>query len=315
MTATQGAADPPGADPDVLVYDGSFPGFLCALAEALNLARTKAPVPPIRARGREAGLFTESVEARRDDARAASLWRRLSRKLGEERLRTCLEAFCSDFEGKETALAAVIARAAAAGPAVFDDLNDPATMLVAKAARRAGAQAQLISGLVRFAELADGSWYAPIEPDCDVLPLVAEHFAARYADMAFAIHDRRRGTALVHEPGAACALVEGFEFAGGGGRGRLRPPRTRAARRLARLLRLGIDRATREPETAGFPYAEKVLALPAGDDSRPGGSRAGGRSCVGSRFRRAHGGQRLQGVVKWRHKIIPGERRLSVPRD
>ncbi len=217
MTATQGAADPPGADPDVLVYDGSFPGFLCALAEALNLARTKAPVPPIRARGREAGLFTESVEARRDDARAASLWRRLSRKLGEERLRTCLEAFCSDFEGKETALAAVIARAAAAGPAVFDDLNDPATMLVAKAARRAGAQAQLISGLVRFAELADGSWYAPIEPDCDVLPLVAEHFAARYADMAFAIHDRRRGTALVHEPGAACALVEGFEFAGGGG--------------------------------------------------------------------------------------------------
>jgi len=223
MTASQGAADPPGADPDVLVYDGSFPGFLCALAEALNLARAKAPVPPIRARGREAGLFNESVEARRDDARAASLWRRLSRKLGEERMRTCLEAFCSDFEGKETALAAVIARAAAAGPAVFDDLNDPATLLVAKAARRAGAQAQLISGLVRFAELADGSWYAPIEPDCDVLPLVAEHFAARYADMAFAIHDRRRGTALVHEPGAACALVEGFEFAGGEGGAALSP--------------------------------------------------------------------------------------------
>ncbi len=217
MTASTEASAPSGGDPASLAYDGSFPGFLCALAEALNLARTGASVPTIRARGREAELFNESVEARRDDARAAGLWRRLSRKLGEERTRTCLEAFCSDFEGRETALAAVIARAAAAGPAVFDDLNDPATLLVAKAARRAGAQAQLVSGLVRFAELADGSWYAPIEPDCDVLPLVAEHFAARYADMAFAIHDRRRGTALVHEPGAACALVEGFEFAGGGG--------------------------------------------------------------------------------------------------
>ena len=205
------------ADPDALAYDGSFPGFLCALAEALNLARSGAPVPPIRARERVAGLFNEAVEARRDDARAASLWKRLSRWFGEERTLTCLEAFCSDFEGRETALAAVIARAVSAGPAVFDDLNDPATLLVAKAARRAGCQAHLIAGLVRFAELADGSWYAPIEPDCDVLPLVAEHFAARYADMAFAIHDRRRGTALVHQPGAACAIVEGFEFAGGEG--------------------------------------------------------------------------------------------------
>jgi len=205
------------ADPDALAYDGSFPGFLCALAETLNLARSGAPVPPIRARERVAGLFNEAVEARRDDARAASLWKRLSRRFGEERALTCLEAFCSDFEGRETALAAVIARAVSAGPAVFDDLNDPATLLVAKAARRAGCQAHLIAGLVRFAELADGSWYAPIEPDCDVLPLVAEHFAARYADMAFAIHDRRRGTALVHQPGTACAIVEGFEFAGGEG--------------------------------------------------------------------------------------------------
>ena len=205
------------ADPDALAYDGSFPGFLCALAEALNLARSGAPVPPIRARERVAGLFNEAVEARRDDARAASLWKRLSRRFGEERALTCREAFCSDFEGRETALAAVIARAVSAGPAVFDDLNDPATLLVAKAARRAGAQAHLIAGLVRFAELADGSWYAPIEPDCNVLPLVAEHFAARYADMAFAIHDRRRGTALVHQPGASCAIVEGFEFAGGEG--------------------------------------------------------------------------------------------------
>jgi probable DNA metabolism protein len=226
LSALPGSALPPGgeagivatrSDAAVLAYDGSFPGFLCALAEALNLARSGAPVPPIRAREQEAGLFDEAVEARRDDVRAASLWRRLERRFGGERTQICLEAFCSDFEGRETALAAVIARALSAGPAVFDDLNDPATLLVAKAAKRAGAQAHLISGLVRFAELADGSWYAPIEPDCDVLPLLAEHFAARYADMVFAIHDRRRGKALVHKPGTACAIVEGFEFAGGGG--------------------------------------------------------------------------------------------------
>ncbi|MCE1195068.1 TIGR03915 family putative DNA repair protein [bacterium] len=209
------SGSPPSDDPAAIAYDGSFLGFLCAVADALNLARAGLPPPPIQARVAESGLFDETVEARRDDARAASLWGRLSRRLGDERMRTCLEAFCSDFEGRETALAAVLARALAAGPAAFDDLNDPATLLVARAARRAGGQAHLVSGLVRFAELADGSWYAPIEPDCDVLPLVAEHFAARYADMAFVIHDRRRRTALVHRPGAPWALVEGFELAGG----------------------------------------------------------------------------------------------------
>lgn len=212
----QGAA-PSRTDSNALVYDGSFPGFLCALAEALNLARSGAPPPRIIAREVAPGLFDETVYARRDDARAASLWRRLSRRLGDERARTCLEAFCSDFDGKETALATVIARAISAGPAIFDDLNDPATLRVAKAAQRARGQAHLISGLVRFAELADGTWYAPIEPDCDVLPLMADHFAARYADMAFAIHDRRRGAALVHEPGKPWAIVEGFEFTGGEG--------------------------------------------------------------------------------------------------
>ena len=87
---------------------------------------------------------------------------------------------------------------------------EPDICFVEKAAFRAKAQAHLITGLIRFSELKDGSWFAPIEPDCDVLPLIGDHFAARYADMSFAIHDRKRGKALLHSPGNPWRIIAGF---------------------------------------------------------------------------------------------------------
>jgi probable DNA metabolism protein len=65
---------------------------------------------------------------------------------------------------------------------------------------------------VRFRELADGTWYSDIEPECDVLPLIRHHFAARYPSMSFIIHDIGRGTAIIHVPGEGVSLVEGFSI-------------------------------------------------------------------------------------------------------
>ena len=196
----------------VLRHDGSFAGFLCAVAEAINATRSGSPAPAIRGPEPCAELFDETIAVSTDETRARRLWDRLSRKAGEAALQTCFEAFCSDFEMREEAIARALARISRENGRVLDDMADPDICLVVKAALRAKGQAHLVTGLLRFSELRDGTWFAPIEPDCDVLRLIGDHFCARYADMSFAIHDRKRGTALLHRPGSPWRIVVGFSL-------------------------------------------------------------------------------------------------------
>ena len=47
-------------------------------------------------------------------------------------------------------------------------------------------------------EGGNGYYYATIEPDNDVLPLIAPHFASRFADQNFIIHDLKRQCAIFY---------------------------------------------------------------------------------------------------------------------
>lgn len=208
--AGQEAGGAPETGHPVLVHDGTFTGFLCAAAEAINMERAGHPLPPLRAPGDETKLFDEPLVVQRDELRARRLWERLSRKAGASALLTCLGAFCSDVKGKDDAICRVLARIAREGKSALDDLSHPDVCLVEKASIRTGAQAHLVTGLIRFSELADGSWYAVIEPECNVLPLIAGHFAARFPTMCFVIHDSRRKIAMLHQPGSPYRLVRGF---------------------------------------------------------------------------------------------------------
>jgi len=205
------------------IYDGSFPGFLCACAEALN-----APVP-ITVSAASAGLFDEARVVATDEARAAALWDRLTRRVGQGPMRTILEAYLSDRPGADAAAALALRRLREEGARALDDLSDPAVLEVAKASTRSRREAHLLCGLARLSELSDGSWYGAIEPACDVLILMADHFAARFGPLRFALQDARRGTALVHEPGQACELVASLELPPGG------PPLSAAEHEARRL--------------------------------------------------------------------------------
>ncbi len=197
-----------------VAYDGSFPGFLCACAEALN---AREPVPRVVKAAVPETLFEERCLVKRDDDRAAALWARLSNRAGPDAMRTLLEAFLSDIPEADATAARAIRRVRAEGASALRDLSDPVMLALEKAARRAGMEAHMLCGLVRFSELSDGSWYAPVEPACDVLLLIADHFAARFSTMRFAIHDLRRGSAVLHEPGKAWNLIESFGLDTDGG--------------------------------------------------------------------------------------------------
>lgn len=190
-----------------IAHDGSLPGFLCACADMLN---AREPVPRVVSATEPQGLFEARCAATRDDERAMRLWKRLCRRFGSKALLVLLEAFLSDTPGADSAVAIIIRRLWLQGTSVLHDLSDASMLTVEKAALRAREEGHKMCGLVRFSELADGSWYATIKPSCDVLVLIADHFAARFEPMRFAIHDLGRGSAIMHEPGGGWSIVHCF---------------------------------------------------------------------------------------------------------
>lgn len=212
MHKPSGTASETGQWQQVIRHDGSFPGFLCAVGDALN--HTKAYKNPVRVRGPHSlpELFDQAIYAARDDDRAWAVLSRLQSRLGVEFCTHLLEAFCSTQDGADEAAAATCIRAWAQGPQALNNLTDTDIALFNAAAHTSRAKAHLYLGIVRFSELSDGSFYAPISPDCDVLPLIAEHFAARFPSMNWIIHDTGRQTAVLHHSGSPWVVADGFRI-------------------------------------------------------------------------------------------------------
>ena len=56
-----------------------------------------------------------------------------------------------------------------------------------------------MKAFVRFREIENNFFYAECYPDFDVLPLIVEHFATRYADQKWIIYDLKRNYGVFYD--------------------------------------------------------------------------------------------------------------------
>ena len=80
---------------------------------------------------------------------------------------------------------------------VRDRLSHPAVLEAMSEIKKVTQEAHRYKGFLRFMECANGIYYAPLEPDNDILGLIVPHFARRFADQPFAIHDVARQKAVL----------------------------------------------------------------------------------------------------------------------
>jgi probable DNA metabolism protein len=80
-----------------------------------------------------------------------------------------------------------------------EDYSHPAVLTVFQTAKKVWREKHRMEAFVRFQRTADGLYYAIIEPDYNVLPLIAEHFQTRYADQRWMIYDARRRYGMYYD--------------------------------------------------------------------------------------------------------------------
>lgn len=243
----------------ILRYDGTFAGFLTSV----SLARERGLEPEAIAdrEPEQQGLFAavESVATSRD--RADELYRLIRRTLPPSAMQTFRYAFQSCEPGREILLFRYLQLGLATGAQFGAMLAHEAVIPVWKLARAVGREAHRYKGLVRFRQVEGDVWYAAIEPDHRILPLIAPHFAARFADQRWIIHDPRRGGGGRLRPAPPKV---GRDPPGGDRHSPLHRRRGILPGTLAALLSSARHRGTPQSETPAAEPPPQAPAAPAG---------------------------------------------------
>lgn len=156
-------------------------------------------------------LFTEVIEIVTDPVKAQKTIGAIQKQLGFYVYSKIFHALCHFDEDRATVVFGYLVRAFQVGARINEYMTDPYVMRVLELSRKAANENQRLMGFVRFQD--NGKFlYAKIEPKCDAIPLMMDHFIDRYPNENFVIYDEKREYALVHPAHQKAFFVEGDEW-------------------------------------------------------------------------------------------------------
>ena len=178
-------------------YDGSFEGLLTVLFTIYDRRAAPNSIQPLGAV--QAGLFAQPVQIDTDEATAARVWDGLLRHMDPEARTRLYHGFLSEQPDRELLIFRYADLAMRSARDIADNYADDNVRRLARLSQQMFREKHRMEAFVRFEKTADELFHATIEPDFDVLPLIAPHFTKRYADQRWLIFDRRRGYGLYYD--------------------------------------------------------------------------------------------------------------------
>lgn len=190
----------------IFLYDGTFEGFLSAVFDAFT---AKDEVYIEKKDGWQPQLFAETREVETVPEKGERVAEKLLSICGSRGFSAIVYIFLSEAENAETCAFYLIKSVIKYGSKSFSRFQDEKIACAMAIRKKVSKECERFLGILRFTELSNGVFYAPIEPDHNIIPLIAGHFCERLSGTKWMIHDLRRGIALYHSDGK----MENVEFA------------------------------------------------------------------------------------------------------
>ncbi len=187
------------------LYDGSFPGLLTAVYQTLAEKNTDWNI--CRASEFQPDLFSQTQIVVINNDWVGKLVASLACKLSKPALLDIYYCFLSEERGIEKLISVFISKATQYPGTQFEkNCGDKTVLEIQKISSRVSYEIHRFQGFVRFRQMKDGIYYAPVEPNYNIISLLAPHFTARFADQQWLIHDLRRGKGIFYD-GDKCSPV------------------------------------------------------------------------------------------------------------
>ncbi len=179
----------------ILVYDGSFNGFLTAVYRSFDENIQVADIQKKSVVQR--GLFSDTETIFTQMGHAKSVWNGIQTK-SHIIIRNIYFAFLSEQMGIEMILYKYIKKLFAPTDVLALNFSDDSITKINKLAKTVGKEKQVLETRLKFKSTADGVYFAFVNPENDVLPLLSRHYRFQYSKIPWLIFDHKRNYGLYY---------------------------------------------------------------------------------------------------------------------
>ena len=179
-----------------LIYDGTFEGLLTAVFEIYEHKLQNIKIQ--KGEWLSTALFEDVIKVNTDQNRAGRVLQGLQQKLSPIGLQRLYAAHMASIENEDINLIGYIRYVFDNQQNVEEDYGNRYVLRLAELVRMVRREKHRMEAFVRFQKLQDDTYYSAIEPDFNVLPLLAKHFKDRYADQKWMIYDMSRNYGLFY---------------------------------------------------------------------------------------------------------------------
>ncbi|MFG4004999.1 TIGR03915 family putative DNA repair protein [Flavobacterium aquidurense] len=180
-----------------IIYDGTYEGWVTAVFEIYEYK-----LKDIVFAQNEASadlLFSTNHIVITDEVKVKRVLSGLQKRLSKNGFQGLYNAFLSETNKVEEIMFRYIQYVLLSPVNVEDDFGNIDVLELRKAIRLTGKEAHRMEAFVRFQLTKDQLYYAIVEPDCNVLPLIENHFKSRYADQRWLIYDAKRKYGIYYD--------------------------------------------------------------------------------------------------------------------
>ena len=182
---------------NIVTYDGSFEGLLTAIFEIYEY---KIQQPVIYKNDAAPGtLFGCVHHAITNEEKVNRVLKKLKDKLTNNAVMQFYKTFLSEIKEIENVLLRYVNYALLSKHSIENDFGHPDVLMLQQTSRKVDREKHRMKAFVRFQCTKDQLYYAIIQPDYNVLPLILKHFKDRYADQRWLIYDSIRKAGLYYD--------------------------------------------------------------------------------------------------------------------
>ncbi|MEP3371277.1 MAG: TIGR03915 family putative DNA repair protein [Maribacter dokdonensis] len=179
-----------------LIYDGSFNGFLTAVFTGFEQKLTHADIQ--KNNQLQSGLFAENETIFTNVEKAQRVWNGVQKK-SYTAIKNIYFSFLSEHNNIEALLYHYIQKLMGSKYYGSTDFSDDGVLKINQLAHKVGREKHRMEAFIRFQLTKDNVYFANIEPDFDVIPLISKHFRNRYADQQWIIYDVKRKYGIFYD--------------------------------------------------------------------------------------------------------------------
>ncbi len=176
----------------IFTYDGTFVGLLSAIFEVYRL---KIDVVDIVAEDRyQEQLFSAATYVETNKAHAERVMTGLRKRSNNGKIVTFLRhTYLTEKPEVERLILHFVRRQMEVyGLDISKDAGDDKVRQLLRLKQQMGREVHRMHAFVRFQQTPDGMYVALVNPDFNCVPLIGDHFAARYPAMDWLIYDTVR---------------------------------------------------------------------------------------------------------------------------